>query len=47
MTTLEMTERKENYKSHNYGPVDDCIRCVDCEIGIWNGWTAYCPANKS
>ena len=48
MTTLELSveQRKENYVSHNYGDVDDCIRCVDCEVGIWNGWRYACPARN-
>lgn len=34
----------ENYNSHIFGDVDDCIRCIDCEIGAWNGHKEYCSA---
>lgn len=33
-----------NHASHSFGAVDDCVRCVFCEVGIWNGWKAACDA---
>lgn len=38
MNEMEMA----NYKSHYYGIVDDCYRCVDCEVGVWNGHKEMC-----
>lgn len=35
--------RKANDASHFFGPVDDCIRCLDCEILVTNGWQQPCP----
>ena len=35
-------EAERNYRSHTYGVVDDCYRCIDCEIGEWNGWKELC-----
>lgn len=34
--------KASNYNSHEYGPVDDCTRCIHCEIGEWNGWKEAC-----
>lgn len=39
MTAIELA----NYRSHDYGRIDDCIRCLDCEIGVWNGHRSPCP----
>ena len=36
-------EKNSNYASHRYGIVDDCRRCINCEIGVWNGWKRRCP----
>ena len=38
--------RVANANSHWISVVDDCYRCVDCEIGSWNAWKQYCPAQK-
>lgn len=35
-------ERAANAASHFIGAVDDCYRCVDCEIGSWNAWQRPC-----
>ena len=48
-----LDERKEaleeiyslNKSSHLFGTVDDCIRCLFCEIGVWNGHKELCPDN--
>ena len=38
---------KLNYRSHHYGVIDDCYRCIDCEVGSWNGWKELCfTANR-
>ena len=36
--------RAINEYSHRIGVVDDCYRCIDCEIGSWNAWQTLCPA---
>ena len=36
--------REANDKSHAYGVIDDCERCLNCEVGIWNGWKEACFA---
>ena len=33
-----------NYASHHIGVVDDCHRCIDCEIGVWNAHLEPCFA---
>ena len=38
--------RAINANSHCIGVVDDCYRCIDCEIGSWNAWKEYCSARK-
>lgn len=35
-------QRLANAKSHFIGVVDDCYRCLDCEIGSWNAWKNPC-----
>lgn len=42
----EISEADRNYNaaSHRIGVVDDCYRCIDCEIGSWNAWKMECPA---
>lgn len=44
MVTIELTpaERDANARSHAIGVVDDCYRCVYCEIGSWNAWKEMC-----
>lgn len=37
-------EREANDASHHIGVVDDCYRCIRCEIGSWNAWQMPCPA---
>ena len=34
--------REANAASHSIGVVDDCLRCIDCEIGSWNAWQQPC-----
>ena len=36
--------RGSNYASHRFGQVDDCIRCVDCEVAPWNAYDKECGA---
>lgn len=33
---------QENYASHYFGQVDDTVRCLDCEVAIWNGYNKVC-----
>lgn len=33
--------------SHRIGIVDDCYRCIDCEIGAWNAHKKPCPARAN
>lgn len=40
---ISQDERERNAASHRIGNVDDCLRCVDCEIGAWNAWRNVCP----
>jgi hypothetical protein len=42
LEALTDTEKRINAASHHIGIVDDCRRCVDCEIGSWNAWKAKC-----
>lgn len=42
ITETQMPEEAANARSHSWGNVDDCIRCVNCEIGIWSGHTEMC-----
>jgi hypothetical protein len=42
VAALTDTEKRINAASHHIGIVDDCRRCVDCEIGSWNAWKAKC-----
>lgn len=37
--------RSANFASHIFVDMDDCTRCMDCEIGIWSGHKEYCGAN--
>lgn len=34
--------RVANFESHRWGIIDNVDRCIDCEIGIWNGWHRPC-----
>lgn len=40
--TLSPAEREANARTHRIGNVDDCLRCIDCEIGSWNAWKVAC-----
>ena len=40
--TLSPAEREANARTHRIGAVDDCLRCIDCEIGAWNAWKEAC-----
>lgn len=40
--TLSPAEREANSRTHRIGAVDDCLRCIDCEIGAWNAWKEAC-----
>lgn len=31
--------------THRIGAVDDCIRCIDCEVGVWNARKVRCSAS--
>lgn len=42
MIEMDQATREANAASHNIGTVDDCARCVDCEIGAWNAWKERC-----
>jgi hypothetical protein len=35
-----------NSMSHDIGAVDDCYRCIHCEVGSWNAWKFICPNAK-
>jgi hypothetical protein len=35
-------QQKINSASHIMGMVDDCIRCINCEVASWNSWKTYC-----
>lgn len=35
-------ESRSNFYSHSIGVVDDCYRCVHCEIGVWNAHREPC-----
>lgn len=34
--------RQANADSHRMGIIDDCARCIDCEVGSWNAWQRPC-----
>jgi hypothetical protein len=42
LALLTPAEREANAASHCIGVVDDCYRCLDCEIGAWNSWKDAC-----
>lgn len=39
---LTPEERAYNASTHIIGAVDDCYRCINCEIGSWNAWKSPC-----
>jgi hypothetical protein len=34
--------RQANIASHIIGNIDDCARCINCEIGSWNAYQRPC-----
>ena len=42
--TLSDPDRRANAESHHFDRIDDVMRCLNCEIGIWNAWKMECPA---
>jgi hypothetical protein len=42
VAALTDTEKRINAASHTIGVVDDCYRCIDCEVGSWNAWKYHC-----
>jgi hypothetical protein len=30
--------------THTIGIVDDCYRCIRCEVAVWNAWKKECAA---
>lgn len=41
---IDPSTREANAASHVIGVVDDCYRCINCEIGSWNAWKMECAA---
>lgn len=39
---LTLAEKQANIDSHMMGRIDDCVRCVRCEIAVWNAWQRDC-----
>ena len=44
LAKITIAERMVNDNSHHYGTIDDCTRCLHCEVLVTNGWKAACPA---
>lgn len=42
VAALTTVEQNRNLDSHTIGIVDDCNRCLNCEIASWNAWKRYC-----
>jgi hypothetical protein len=42
--TLSDPDRRANAESHHFDRIDDVMRCLNCEIGIWNAWKMECPS---
>ena len=42
LNALPQDVKDANAASHYIGVVDDCYRCIYCEIGSWNAWQRYC-----
>ena len=42
VAALTDEQKIANANSHTIGIVDDCYRCIDCEIGSWNAWKTRC-----
>jgi len=43
LQALSQSEKEANANSHRIGNVDECYRCIRCEIGSWNAWKSPCP----
>ena len=41
---MPLSEKHANAASHHFGSVDDCYRCIDCEILPTNAWKENCNA---
>jgi len=44
LDSLTPADREANAVSHRIGIIDDCYRCLNCEIGSWNAWQKECAA---
>ena len=44
LATLSDSTRRANAESHHFDRIDDVMRCLNCEIGIWNAWKMECPS---
>ena len=42
LEALTPEQKIANANSHVIGVVDDCYRCINCEIGKWNAWKEMC-----
>lgn len=42
LSAIPAEVREANAASHRIGNVDDCARCIDCEIAVWNAWQKEC-----
>ena len=42
LEALTPEQKIANANSHVIGVVDDCYRCINCEIGSWNAWKEMC-----
>jgi len=42
IASLTKEQMRINSASHIIGVVDDCYRCINCEIGSWNAWKSHC-----
>ena len=42
LEALPLEVKQANAASHRIGNVDECARCIDCEIGSWNAWQKEC-----
>jgi len=43
VTTTLTAQERDNRATHRIGAVDDCLRCIDCEVGAWNAHKNPCP----
>lgn len=41
-SAIPVEDRRRNAASHEFGTVDDCVRCVWCEILPTNAWKDAC-----